>query len=117
MCCLQAEGLFGSRDDDSGGGAGRHDTTNVGILLHHIETFPGVVIVITNLRQRIDTAFFRRFKFVLDFPRPTAAERVKLWRLLIPKEAPLAPGVDLSVLANRFDFCGGEGCSVACVQT
>jgi SpoVK/Ycf46/Vps4 family AAA+-type ATPase len=105
---IKAESLFGSRESDDGGGAGRHDTGNVGILLHHIETTPGVVIVITNLKDRIDNAFFRRFKFVLEFPKPNGNERHEMWKLMIPSEAPLSKDVDLSVLANRFDFCGGN---------
>lgn len=104
----EAEGLFGSRADTGGDGAGRHDSMNVGILLHHIETFPGVVVVITNMRERIDPAFFRRFKFVMEFPVPDAEHRKKLWRLLLPTEAPLAADVDLDVLANRYVMAGGN---------
>jgi SpoVK/Ycf46/Vps4 family AAA+-type ATPase len=104
----EAEGLFGSRADTGGDGAGRHDSMNVGILLHHIETFPGVVVVITNMRERIDPAFFRRFKFVMEFPVPDAEHRKKLWRLLLPTEAPLAADVDLDVLANRYVIAGGN---------
>jgi SpoVK/Ycf46/Vps4 family AAA+-type ATPase len=104
----EAESLFGSRSTDGSSGAGRHDTANVGILLHHIETFPGVVIVITNLKDRIDGAFFRRFKFVIDFPKPSATERLRMWDQLIPPETPVDKSVDRSVLANRFDFCGGN---------
>jgi SpoVK/Ycf46/Vps4 family AAA+-type ATPase len=104
----EAEGLFGSRSG-SEGSSGRHDDMNVGILLHHIETFSGVVVVITNLKDRIDNAFFRRFKFVLEFPLPSAEERLRLWRLLIPKEAPLSANVDLNYLANQYDgFTGGN---------
>src|SRR3546814_19842819 len=62
---------------------------NVGILLHHIETFSGVVVVINNMRERIDHAFFRRFKFVMEFPVPDMDHRKKLWRLLLPSEAPM----------------------------
>ena len=104
---MQAEGLFGSRSEGEGT-TSRHDTVNVGVLLHHIETFPGIVVVITNLQERVDAAFFRRFKFVLEFPKPSLAERSRLWRLLIPAEAPLAPGVDFEFLARRYDFTGGN---------
>lgn len=80
----------------------------MGILLHHIETFSGVVIIITNLKDMIDSAFFRRFKFVLEFPKPGVTERLSMWKILIPTEAPLDKKVDLATLANRFDFCGGN---------
>ena len=54
----EAEGLFGSRDGE--GGTATHDKQNVGVLLHLIETYPGVSVVITNHRDQIDAAFFRR---------------------------------------------------------
>lgn len=80
----------------------------MGILLHYMETFPGVVVVITNVREQIDTAFFRRFKFVIDFPRPTAVERKQLWKLLIPVEAPIAADVDYDLLSRKYDMAGGN---------
>jgi len=104
----EAESLFGSRGEMGGDGAGRHDAMNVGILLHHIETFSGVVVVITNMRERIDQAFFRRFKFVMEFPMPDVEHRKQLWRLLLPTEAPLAEDVDLDALASRYTMAGGN---------
>jgi SpoVK/Ycf46/Vps4 family AAA+-type ATPase len=103
----EAEGLFGARSSDGGDGSSRHDTMNVGVLLHHIETFPGVVVVITNLRERVDSAFFRRFKFALEFRVPNETLRARLWRLLIPEEAPLAEDVNMEELARRFPLTGG----------
>ena len=49
---------------------------------------------------------------------PDAATRAKLWRQLIPKEAPLAADVDLAALAEATDGCSGaditEVCQRAC---
>jgi len=84
----EAESLFGRRDQTGSGGAGNHDRQNVGVLLHLIETVPGVPIVITTHKQMVDPAFFRRFKHVLEFKMPTRAERRALWELLLPDEAP-----------------------------
>lgn len=43
-------------------GAGHHNTMNVGLLLQYIENgHPGVVIVITNMKNAIDDAFFDVF--------------------------------------------------------
>uniref|UniRef100_A0A0G4HU76 AAA+ ATPase domain-containing protein n=1 Tax=Chromera velia CCMP2878 TaxID=1169474 RepID=A0A0G4HU76_9ALVE len=104
----EAEGLFGARQQDTGASSGRHDTLNVGLLLHHIETFAGVTIVVTNFVQAIDSAFLRRFKFVLEFPQPDAQLRGRLWRLLLPAETPTAPDVNFEDLGRRFDFSGGS---------
>jgi SpoVK/Ycf46/Vps4 family AAA+-type ATPase len=55
----EAEGLFGSTRTSVG--AGHHDTMNVGLLLQYIENHPGVVIVITNMKNAIDDAFCDAF--------------------------------------------------------
>jgi hypothetical protein len=39
----EAEGLFGTRGGDGSAGASRHDTINVGVLLHHLENYSGTV--------------------------------------------------------------------------
>lgn len=103
----EAEGLFAQRTSD-GGSTSRHDSMNVGILLHHMEEFSGIAVAITNRYTQIDTAFHRRFKFILEFPTPDAATRAKLWRMLIPKEAPLAADVNFDELGARFEISGGH---------
>jgi SpoVK/Ycf46/Vps4 family AAA+-type ATPase len=100
----EAEGLFGNRSNESS----KHDTMNVGILLHYIESFSNIVIIITNLKDKIDNAFFRRFKFILNFTKPLLKEREILWKLLMPEEAPIAKDVDFAQLANKYDFTGGD---------
>jgi len=104
----EAEALFGSRAGDGGSGGGRHDTANVGILLHRVATFPGVIVAITNLRERIDPAFDRRFGHILEFPKPDERLRVKLWQQLLPAACPRGPCVNLAALARRFELTGGE---------
>ena len=103
----EAEGLFATRSNE-GGSTSRHDSMNVGILLHHMEEFSGIVVAITNRYTQVDTAFHRRFKFIMEFPTPDAAIRTKLWRMLIPTAAPLAPGVDFDELGSRFELSGGH---------
>lgn len=103
----EAEGLFAQRTSD-GGSTSRHDSMNVGILLHHMEEFSGIVVAITNRYAQVDTAFHRRFKFIIEFPTPDAATRAKLWRKLIPEAAPLAADVDFDELGQRFELSGGH---------
>jgi len=104
----EAESLFGKRSMDSGSSCSRHDTLNVGLLLHHIETFGGVCIVISNLKSAIDEAFFRRFRFVMDFEPPGLPQRKLLWEKMIPKACPLAKDVSLETLAQRYELSGGD---------
>mmetsp|Transcript_106703 Transcript_106703/g.309507 ORF Transcript_106703/g.309507 Transcript_106703/m.309507 type:complete len:242 (+) Transcript_106703:270-995(+) len=97
----EAEALFGTRGE-GGGGAGRHDTANVGVLLQRIATFPGVVVAITNLRDAIDPAFDRRFSHIIEFPKPDRSLRLRLWRKLLPKECPRDDDLDEAALASRL---------------
>jgi len=78
-----------------------------GILLYHMERFPGIVVVTTNLIGNIDEAFFRRFRFVVEFTLPSVSLREKLWRVHLPAKAPLHKDVDFPELAQRFNFSGG----------
>ena len=103
----EAEGLFAQRSSE-GGSTSRHDSMNVGVLLHHMEEFSGIVVAITNQYLQIDTAFHRRFKFIMEFPVPDQATRAKLWRSLIPPEAPLCARVDFDELGGRFELTGGH---------
>jgi SpoVK/Ycf46/Vps4 family AAA+-type ATPase len=102
----EAEGLFGRRD--SSGSTSRHDTLNVGLLLQLIENFSGVCIVITNLRDMVDPAFFRRFRFILEFEKPKKELRRAIWGKALPKELPLTADVNLDILAERFELSGGD---------
>jgi len=47
----------------------------VGVLLHHLETHIGIVVLITNKPEAIDTAFQRRIRFSMTFPMPDAPLR------------------------------------------
>ncbi|WP_244189703.1 ATP-binding protein [Streptomyces incarnatus] len=69
----------------------RHVNAEVGDLLQRIETFSGFTVITTNLRQAIDHAFLRRFRFVVDFPLPSEAERRRLWRSAFPPQTPVEP--------------------------
>jgi AAA+ superfamily predicted ATPase len=81
---------------------------NTGVLLHHMEEFSGIAIAITNRYALVDTAFHRRFKFILEFTTPDAPMRAKLWRMHVPAEAPMAPDVNFEELGQRFELSGGH---------
>ncbi|OGG56954.1 MAG: hypothetical protein A3F84_15585 [Candidatus Handelsmanbacteria bacterium RIFCSPLOWO2_12_FULL_64_10] len=103
----EADGLFGARTTLHSA-TDRYANVDVGLLLHHLERHPGVVILTTNLVDQIDRAFFRRMKFVLAFPVPDRDLREALWQRLLPSKAPLAQDVDLKALAEGFEFTGGN---------
>ena len=102
----EAEGLFGSRKSN-GGSTSRHDNLNVGLLLQYIESFAGICVVITNMKESLDEAFFRRFRFVLEFKMPSVEEREKIWKVTLPEQCPIANDVDFGELARRYELSGG----------
>jgi SpoVK/Ycf46/Vps4 family AAA+-type ATPase len=110
----EADALFGKRSEVSDS-HDRYSNIEVAYLLQRIEIYPGVVILATNFKRNIDDAFVRRLDFVIDFPFPDAEDRRRIWRLVVPDEAPLGDDVDLDFLAVQFKLSGGaiRNCSLA----
>lgn len=101
-----AEALFGKRNEQSNS-TDRYANMDTGLLLYHMERFPGICVVTTNLINNIDQAFFRRFRFIVEFTLPSSSLIEKLWRIHLPPKAPLAKDVNFRTLAERYPFTGG----------
>jgi hypothetical protein len=110
----EADALFGKRSEVRDA-HDRYANIEVAYLLQKMESYPGAVILATNLRQNMDDAFLRRLDVVVDFPFPEPLDRERIWRLVLPHAAPLAEDIDISFLANRFKLSGGSirNCSLA----
>jgi SpoVK/Ycf46/Vps4 family AAA+-type ATPase len=110
----EADALFGKRSE-VGDSHDRYANIEVAYLLQRMEAYPGAVILATNFKRNIDDAFIRRLDFVVDFPFPEAEDRKKIWRLVLPQEAPVDDDVDLEFLATQFKLSGGaiRNCSLA----
>ncbi len=102
----EADALFGKRSEVSDS-HDRYANIEVSYLLQRMDAYPGAVILATNFRRNIDDAFIRRLDFVVDFPFPEAEDRTKLWRRLLPSEAPTSDDVDLEFLGSQFKLSGG----------
>lgn len=83
----EADALFGKRTQVRDA-QDRYANITVSYLLQRIESFGGVTILTTNLRESVDAAFLRRFRFVIEFPPPDQAARVELWRRAFPAQTP-----------------------------
>ena len=88
MVWNEGDAIWGARGT-VGNATDRHLNAEVGDLLQRIEAFRGFTIVTTNMRQAIDPAFLRRFRFAIDFPLPSEGERLRLWQQAFPASAPV----------------------------
>jgi hypothetical protein len=103
----EADALFGKRSEVKDA-HDRYANLEVAYLLQQLETYEGVAILATNLRQNLDEAFTRRLGFLIDFPFPEKEYRAHLWASHFPPEAPVDTSVDLTFLADRFPLAGGN---------
>jgi hypothetical protein len=104
----EADSLFARRSTEVASATDRYANQNVNFLLQRVETFDGLVVLTTNLSEALDTAFARRLTYHIRLDRPGAVERAQLWRVHLPETIPLAPGLDLEALGERYDLAGGE---------
>src|SRR5256712_10945920 len=81
---------------------------DVNVLLAQMENYPGVVVLATNLAKVMDRALDRRIDIAVEFPMPDAPMRRMIYEHLVPKEAPLAKGVDFESLAQKYALSGGS---------
>ena len=101
----EADALFGKRSEvrDS---HDRYANIEVGYLLQRIESYRGLAILTTNMRQALDPAFLRRLRFIVNFPFPDAPQRAEIWRKVFPAATP-TDGLDAAKLA-RLNVVGGH---------
>lgn len=78
------------------------------IFLEELESFPGILILTTNLVENIDEAYFRRFDIKIELHCPDYDCRVKLWKLHIPPTIPGAEEIDCEYLAQAYALSGGQ---------
>jgi SpoVK/Ycf46/Vps4 family AAA+-type ATPase len=101
----EADSLFGVRSQvkDS---HDRYANIEVSYLLQRMESYRGLAILTTNMRQGIDQAFLRRIRFSVEFPFPDATRRAEIWRGVFPA-ATRTEGLDFERL-GRLRLAGGS---------
>ncbi|KAJ3443664.1 atpase [Anaeramoeba flamelloides] len=105
----EAEGLFGKRNAKNNGSSGnRYQNIDLGLLLYHIEHYSSIVILISSYPEKIDNAFFRRFKYQIELKKPTFEIRKQMWMEWIPKKFPKKGVFDWDYLAAEYPISGGE---------
>jgi hypothetical protein len=106
----EADSVFGSRTD-VGSANDRFANNQTNYLLQRIESYDGIVILTTNARQRLDTAFARRLDAIIEFSLPGPAERRALWQLHLRSCAQSESDVsadEIDRFAGLVDLPGGH---------
>jgi SpoVK/Ycf46/Vps4 family AAA+-type ATPase len=105
----EADAIAGRRFTSMSAAYEREANAIVNVLLHELESFPGVVIFATNLAANIDPAFERRIRTHILFEMPNVEERERIWRVqLHSRKTPLADDVDFGALAETYTRSGGD---------
>lgn len=101
----EADALFGKRSEvhDS---HDRFANIEINYLLQRMEDYSGLAILATNMKSLLDQAFLRRLRFLVDFPFPSVAERMRIWQGVFPEKAE-TQSVDYEFL-SRLEIAGGN---------
>lgn len=100
----EADALFGKRTSVSSA-HDRYANQETSYLLQRIEDFNGLVILASNNKTNIDSAFLRRFNAIVHFPVPDPVERLHLWKIYLPTKHGITED-ELLTIANKYDVTG-----------
>jgi SpoVK/Ycf46/Vps4 family AAA+-type ATPase len=103
----EADQFLGARSSGNVTGSEQMHNQMQNIFLEQIENFRGMLIATTNLLENIDKAFSRRFNYKIEFKRPNEEQRLQLWEMMLPKEAPYDKKFDVKKLAT-YALTGGQ---------
>lgn len=101
----EADGFFSKRTEVTRA-SDRYANQEINTLLQLMESYAGLVVLTTNLRDQIDQAFERRITYKVTFAKPDADERERIWTSLLPPELPV-DDVDCQALAHDYPLTGG----------
>ena len=101
----EADALFGKRTEMTDA-KDKYANQETSYLLQRIEEFQGLIILATNFKPNIDSAFLRRFQSIVYFKLPGISQRVKLWEKALFR-LPGENQVDVLKIANDYEIAGG----------
>ena len=104
LFCNECDAIFGSRLERTSGSVDKMENAMQNILLEQMEKLQGIMICTTNLTSTLDKAFERRFLLKIQLPKPNNEARKQIWATMLPKLS----DEQATVLANRFEFSGGQ---------
>ena len=101
----EADAIFGKRTEvkDS---RDRYANMEVSYLLQKIESYQGLAILTSNLKDDLDRAFLRRIRFTIQFSFPNLQQRAAIWQCIFPDDTP-TENLDFNKLA-KLNVAGGN---------
>jgi hypothetical protein len=75
----EADALYAKRVEEVRDAQDRFANLDTSHLMTALETYPGIVLLASNLKANIDSAFLRRIRHVVDFAKPGAEAREQIW--------------------------------------
>lgn len=103
----EADAIFGKRTNVRDA-HDKYANQEVSYLLQRIEAHPGLVILASNFRNNIDTAFTRRFQSIIEFENPSYKERLSLWKKNLPDKITLHKSVSLEEVSKKYALTGAN---------
>jgi adenylate kinase family enzyme len=83
----EADALLGKRTEIKDA-HDRFANTDTNYLLQALESdYQGIALLSTNRKENIDEAFLRRVRYLIEFAKPDAVQRLLLWKQLINEMA------------------------------
>ena len=103
----EADSIFGKRTDVRDA-HDKYANQEVSYLLQRIESHEGLVILASNMKSNIDSAFTRRFNTMIQFENPGPAERLKLWKNYFPAKATADKNLNIKQIARDYEITGAN---------
>lgn len=103
----EADSLFGKRTNVRDA-HDKYANQEVSYLLQRIEAHQGLVILASNMKGNIDSAFTRRFNAFVEFEPPEVTERLKLWQVYMPGSNRVDNNIRLDELAKNYELTGAN---------
>ncbi len=100
----EADAIIGMRKESASDAVDKMENAIQNIILQEMETLNGILIATTNLAQNMDRAFERRFLYKIKFNKPALKARIQIWQSMLPD----LPEADIKILAEKYDFSGGQ---------
>ena len=100
----EADAIIGIRKEGAQSAVDKMENSIQNIILQEMETLDGIMIATTNLADNLDTAFERRFLYKIQFDKPDATVRAKIWQAMVPELSE----TDSIALAESYELSGGQ---------